>query len=371
MEEMKTSEAPKNERFKSRFGAIMSAIGFTVGIGALWGTPMYISKNGGGFAIIMLVGLSTIIAIPLAVIEFGIGRKTRKTILTGMQSIVGKKSPFNAMGWIGATAGMLLASSFIILNALVVYYFYYALTGKLNDQPVETHQAIYDSLFYNGPMMVVMAIIIAVLYIWVNGQNVAKGLERVCKIMVPSLLGLIILMDVWNLIQPGGINGLVWFLTPDFSVVNSTMLGEALWTVFLMSPVGYSFAWAYGSYMPGEGSEGDIPVNSTVIVLADCCTGILVGLSIFPAMFAAGIDVKALQGLSFYAGIPLTFDKIPGGHILVIIFFLYSCYPADPEFLMYYVVSNAEIERFFACAFCCTACAVHNAHTGFTRAFPS
>ena len=228
------------------------------------------------------------------------------------------------MQWAGSaqSAGMLLASSFIILNALVVYYFFYALTGRLNDQPVEAHQAIYDSLFYNGPMMVVMAIVIAAAYIWVNGQNVAKGLERVCKIMVPSLLGLVILMDVWNLIQPGGIKGLIWFLTPDFSVVNSTMLGEALWTVFLMSPVGYSFAWAYGSYMPGEGSEGDIPVNSTVIVLADCCTGILVGLSIFPAMFAAGIDVSALQGLSFYAGIPLTFDSIPGGHVLVIVFFL-------------------------------------------------
>lgn len=321
-ENNKAVQPKKKEGFKSNFGAIMSVIGFTVGLGSLWGTPMFIAQSGGGLAIIMIVGLSALIAIPLTIIELGLGRKTRTTIIVGMESLVGKGSFFNAMGYIGSLAGFLLASTFVILNGAVLAYFIMGVMGKLSNQTVETHQAIYSGLFANTPVMILLIAIISCAYLVVNSFNVQAGLEKVCKFMVPSLLAMLILMGIWNIVQPGGLKGLIWFFTPNWSVFSLDLLGSAMWTVFLLAPVGYSFGWAFGSYLPGEGAEGDLPTTSTIVVLSDCTVGICVGLSIFPAMFASGIDPMSLATLSFFGGIPLTFDTIPGGRFLVCVFFV-------------------------------------------------
>lgn len=310
----------KEDSFKSRFGAIMSVVGFTVGLGALWGTPMYIARNGGGLAILLVIGLSILIAIPLTTLEMSLGRTSRETIMTGVTKIFGKGTKYDILGWIGSLANVLLTTTFVILNSICLYYLVIAIGGGLSNKSVDEHLAIYSNLFTNVPLMCGIMAVIAFSYFFVIKQGVQAGLERVCKIMVPALLGMIIVLAVWSISLPGGIEGVIWFFKPDFSLFSMTMLGEAMWTVFLLAPIGYTCAWAFGSYMPDKTS--DLPATATIIVLSDTTVGILVGLSIFPAMFAAGLDPASIGQLSFFGGIPLTFDTLPGGRFLVPVFFL-------------------------------------------------
>jgi len=318
--EMNNNVQVKEDSFRSRFGAIMAVVGFTVGLGALWGTPMYISRNGGGLAIILVVFLSIVIAIPLTTLEMSLGRTSRETILTGMNKIAGKESKFNILGWIGIVANLMLTCTFVILCGITLSYMFLAFTGKLTGNTAEQHADIYNGIMTNVPLMIVLCIVIAGSYIFVISRGVQKGLERVCKFMVPVLLVMLIGLAVWGMFLPGGMDGVKWFFKPDFSVFNATMLGEAMWTVFLLAPIGYTAAFAFGSYLPEK--ESDLPGTATVIVLSDTTVGIIVGLSIFPAMFAAGLDPATIGQTSFFGGIPLTFDTLPGGRFLIPVFFV-------------------------------------------------
>ena len=310
----------KEDSFKSRFGAIMAVVGFTVGLGALWGTPMYISRNGGGLAILLVIFLSIVIAIPLTTFEMSLGRTSRETILTGMNNIVGKKSKFNVLGWVGIVANFLLTSTFVILCGVTLAYLFFAFTGVLAGNSAEEHSALYNGLLTNTPVMIGLCALMAGSFIFVIAQGVQKGLERVCKFMVPILLIMITGLAVWSMFLPGGMEGVIWFFKPDFSVFSATMLGEAMWTVFLLAPIGYTAAFAFGSYLPDKTS--DLPGTATIIVLSDTTVGVIVGLSIFPAMFAAGLDPATIGQTSFFGGIPLTFDTLPGGQFLIPVFFV-------------------------------------------------
>ena len=310
----------KEDSFKSNFGAVMANIGFTVGLGALWGTPLYIARTGGGASILVLILLCIFIAIPLCTAEMSFGRTSQKTIFVAMREIAGEKSKFNALGWLGLAANFLLTSTFLILGGVTFAYFIKSLKGSLSGISVEEHTTIYANLLGNSPYMILLSAIVALTFIFVIAQGVQNGLEKVCKILIPGLFIVLILLAIRNITLPGGMEGLIWFFKPDLSKITLDMLGEAMWTVFLLAPIGYTCAWAFGSYMAPK--KSDLPLTAGIIVLTDTIVGIIVGLSIFPAMFAAGIDPMALADMSFFGGIPLTFDTIPGGRFLVPVFFI-------------------------------------------------
>ncbi len=196
--ENNTCTPKKEDSFKSRFGTIMAVVGFTVGLGALWGTPMYIANNGGGLAILLLVFLSIVIAIPLTTFEMSLGRASRETILTGLHKIAGKDSKFNILGWVGVVANLLLTCTFVILCGVTLYYIFYAFSGQLSGKSAEEYAGMYNNLLVNTPLMLVLCAVIAVSFIWVIKQGVQQGLERVCKFMVPILLGMLVLMAGWT-----------------------------------------------------------------------------------------------------------------------------------------------------------------------------
>jgi NSS family neurotransmitter:Na+ symporter len=320
MENNSCTPNKKEDSFKSRFGTIMAVVGFTVGLGALWGTPMYIANNGGGIAILLVVFLSIVIAIPLTTFEMSLGRASRETILTGIDKIAGKGSKYNILGWVGVVANLLLTCTFVILCGVTFAYVFMAFGGQLSGKSAEEYAGMYNGLLTNIPVMLALCALMAGSFIFVIKQGVQKGLERVCKFMVPILLGMLLLMAGWNIFLPGGLEGLIWFFKPDFSVLTLEMFGGAMWTVFLLAPIGYTAAFAFGSYMPEK--DSDLVGTATVIVLSDTTVGILVGLSIFPAMFAAGLDPASIGQSSFFGGIPLTFDTLPGGRFLVPVFFI-------------------------------------------------
>lgn len=343
--EDKSCTPVKEDSFKSRFGAIMAVVGFTVGLGALWGTPMYIARNGGGLAILLVIFLSIVIAIPLTTFEMSLGRTSRETILTGMSKIMGKNSKYNVLGWVGMVANLLLTCTFVILCGVCFYYFFMAVAGGLSNKSVDEHIALYGGLLTNIPVMLGLCALMAGSFIFVIKQGVQAGLERVCKFMVPALLIMLAGMAIWNIFLPGGMEGVIWFFKPDFSKFTLTMLGEAMWTVFLLAPIGYTAAWAFGSYLPDKTS--DLPATATIIVLSDMTVGVIVGLSIFPAMFAAGLDPASIGQLSFFGGIPLTFDTLPGGRFLVPVFFLLAFFALYTTGLGLAEGSIASVKDFF------------------------
>ena len=83
----------KRESWGSRFGFIMSAVGFSVGLGSIWRFPYLASVHGGGAFVFIYIIICILIGIPLFTMEMSLGRKTQLNAVEGIRSLTKKGSP--------------------------------------------------------------------------------------------------------------------------------------------------------------------------------------------------------------------------------------------------------------------------------------
>ena len=89
-----------NQRFSSRMGLLLSALGIAVGTGNIWRFPRIAAQTGGdegagAFLVAWLVFLF-LWSIPLIIAEYALGRKFRSGVIGIFKQAVGKNLP----GWV-------------------------------------------------------------------------------------------------------------------------------------------------------------------------------------------------------------------------------------------------------------------------------
>lgn len=136
---------------------------------------------------------------------------------------------------------------------------------------------------------------------------------------MPLLFALLLALAVRSLTLPGAMAGVAWFLTPDFSQINSAMVLAALGQAFFSLGVGMAAGFAFGGYMHPRNS--DVPGNVAIVVACDTAVAVLAGFVIFPALFAFNIAPDAGPGLLFVT-MPQRFEQMPGGLFFGGAFFL-------------------------------------------------
>ena len=99
------------------------------------------------------------------------------------------------------------------------------------------------------------------------------------KILMPALFLLIVLLAVRALTLPGAGQGIAFYLKPDFSKLNGTVILFAVGQAFFSLSLGMGTMITYGSYL----SKKDNLVSSAGWVsFADTLIALLAGLIIFP-----------------------------------------------------------------------------------------
>ena len=69
--------APDMERWSSRFGFLLAAIGAAVGLGNIWRFSAVVGQNGGGAYLVPFLLAAFVFAVPLLVLEIAVGRSLR------------------------------------------------------------------------------------------------------------------------------------------------------------------------------------------------------------------------------------------------------------------------------------------------------
>ena len=127
-------------------------------------------------------------------------------------------------------------------------------------------------------------------------RGVEKGIEKAAKILMPSLIIIILSLIVYALTLPNSIDGIIFYLVPDFSQINLTVAGNALGQAFFSLSLGMGMLITYGSYID---DDNDIISSATLITLTDVGIAFLAGLIIFPFVFSSGIETQGGPGLIF------------------------------------------------------------------------
>ena len=162
-----------------------------------------------------------------------------------------------------------------------------------------------------------MAIFMSITIMIVAG-GINKGIERTCRLLMPTLLGLILIMVIYGATKSGFSEALAFVFKPDPSKLKASGVLEALGHAFFTLSLGMGAMITYGSY---QKSKGELVGQSVAISVLDTAVALLACLMIFPIVFSYGQEPGGGPGLVFMS-MPLAFAEIgAGGMLLAILFF--------------------------------------------------
>ena len=297
-------------QFGSSLGFIMAAAGSAVGLGNIWRFPYLTGENGGGAFVFVYIICVLLIGLPLLFNEIALGRISRKNPIGAIRETGGGKF------WQSAGVMCVLMCFFVLSYYSVIagWTVAYVFTEILNI-PVDF------AVFVQTPMYVVpLTFFFILLTIMIVLGGVSGGIEKAAKFLMPVLFIIIIFIAGRSVTLEGAQAGIEYYLSPDFSKINSKVILQALGQAFFSMSVGWGLMITFGSYLP---KSSNIIQASSWIAGMDTAVALLGGLMVFPALFALlpGKDPAGGPALVFDV-LPQVFNAMPGGNIIGGLFFI-------------------------------------------------
>ncbi|RZN42871.1 MAG: sodium-dependent transporter [Methanophagales archaeon ANME-1-THS] len=294
------------ERWSSRIGFLLAGIGSAVGLGNIWRFPYIVGQNGGGAFLIPYLISILLLGIPLMILEFAVGRHFRGSTVSSLKRIR------NELKWIGVIVTIVstvILSYYLVITGWTLAFFIFMLSGTelVFGEFIQTY---FSPLFF---------VIVVFMTSFIVAKGIRRGIERTSTIMVPALMGLLAVMVVYALTLPKAVDGISFYLTPDFSrLLDYSVWIAALGQAFFSLSVGSGILLTYGSYLDERVS---LESNSGIIALSDSLISFISGLVVFSIVFSFNFEPAAGPSLAF-ATLPLIFMKVPYGFLLADVFYL-------------------------------------------------
>ncbi len=308
--------------FSSKIGFILAAAGSAVGLGNIWRFPYLAAKHAGGTFLLIYINLAVTFGFTLMITEIAIGRKTGKSALYAF-STLHKKSGF--VGVLASIVPILIIPYYCVIGGWVIKFCWVYLTGQ--------GTAAVDNAYFTDfitkpgePLIWLFIFVLLTLFVILLGVN--KGIENVSKILMPVLVVLSIIIAAFVVTREGALDGVAYYLKPDFSKFTLEAFIAASGQIFYSMSLAMGIMITYGSY-----SDKSTNIESSVrnIEVFDTLIAILAGLMIVPAVFAfSGGDQEALTTgpTLMFVTLPKVFDSMAGGQIIGAAFFILVLFAA-------------------------------------------
>ena len=300
----------------SRQGFILAAAGSAVGLGNIWKFPYVAGENGGAAFLVAYIVIVFTLGVSVMLAEFVIGRAAQRNPVGAFAALKGGRWVW--VGYMGVVAGFVILSFYSVVAGWTIAYIVKSATGLLQASDPKALGAIFgDFVSHPGePLIyhfVFMALTIGVVIAGVHG-----GIERSCKVLLPLLFLIMVALAVRSLTLPGAIEGLRFYLKPDFTKFTGPLLGDALAQAFFSLSLGMGAMLTYGSYLS---RDLNLPRAALWVTLCDTLVALTAGLIILPAVFAFHYDPAAGPGLVFIT-LPAVFAHMPLGTLFAVLFFV-------------------------------------------------
>ena len=303
--------------FKSKSGFILASAGSAIGLGAMWKFPYVMADNGGAAFLFLFIIFTVLIGLPILMSEFVMGVASQ-THSTKAFSKLSNKKYYDIIGHLGNVGVFLLMSFYSVIGGFILIYILRTVKILFTGDQTKDYAALFGQIICN-PVNTIFGV---VLFLLLTGiiviKGVEKGIERASKVLMPMLFVMFLIMIVRALTLPNAMEGVVFFLNPDFSKLDQEGILFALGQSFFSLSVGFGGMLTYASYMK-KGT--DLVQAGGYIVLMNILVTIMAGLAIFPATASLGIDNAQGPGLLFIV-LPYVFDHLPLGSLFYLLFLL-------------------------------------------------
>ena len=266
-------------QFSSRLGFILAAAGSAVGLGNLVAFPVMASKNGGAAFLFVYLAFVALICYPIMLAEIAMGRNSQRSPVGAFTSIPGGGGIWRWAGKLAILTPFMIAVFYTVITVWLVMYIIYSLTGSLDylSEPTTFGEVTTSTgLFLYLPLLLAL-----IFYILMGG--VRHGIERLARILMPTLAVMLILLVIFVLTLDNASAGIAYYLVPDFSKINGSVINGALSQAFFSLSLGMGILITYGSYFS---REDNIPHSTRMVAIADTSIAFFAGMLILPAIFA-------------------------------------------------------------------------------------
>lgn len=313
-------------KFSSKIGVIAATAGSAVGLGTIWRFPAEVEENGGAAFLLLYIICMFALGIPVMLAEFSLGRGGQSDAVGVFRKLARAKG-WQTAGWLAIFSSYLIMAFYMVVEGWTIEYLGESITGGLFDG-IDASSADMAGRF-NGKMQqyicsdirpLVATWVGVVLNIGILIAGVQKGIERLSNIMMPVLFGLLLLFAFVALGFDNSIQGLEYFLKPDFSKITPSIVLSALGQTFFSLSLGMGILITYGAYYPKS-------VNLTQTSLTVCgmvvLVALLMGFIVFPSVASFGLDLTQVRGTALvFVTLPEVFMQLPATQLWSILFFL-------------------------------------------------
>lgn len=328
-------------QWASNIGFILAAAGSAVGLGNIWKFPYLAGANGGGAFVVIYLVMIVIIGFVIMLGEMAIGRNTHLSSV-GAYKKLSEKWAF--VGFIGVVVGFCILAFYSVIGGWVLNYIGKYLIGGISGAEAGNY---FSGFIASTTQPIVWHLVFMVLCCVIVLKGIAGGIEKASKFMMPALFILLVIIAIRSVTLDGAMEGIKFFLKPDFSKVTIGTVMAALGQAFFSLSLGMGAIITYGSYL---GKTENLEKNAIIIPAIDTAVALLAGFAVLPAVFAFGFEPGAGPSLMFIT-LPSVFDSMPFGQFFGILFFILVLFAALTsaisllEVVVAFVIDTFKIER--------------------------
>ncbi|MEI6245363.1 MAG: sodium-dependent transporter, partial [Acidobacteriota bacterium] len=289
--------------------------------------PYLVGSNGGSAFIFVFVLACLMIATPLLVAEFLIGRRAHLSPPEAAGAVAresGLSTKWNAIGILGTIAAFAIISYYTVIAGWVLAYTWKCATGALvglsRPEVARLWSGFLASPVEIGAWHLAFLIVVAV----ISARGVGRGVEVATKVRAPVLLILLVVLMAYAMSIGDVRQGVRFAFAPNFSAITPQVVLAAIGQAFYATGVGMAMMMAMGAYV----TRGTSLVRTALIITGSILlVSLLATLTIFPLVFHYGMNPAAGTELVFDV-LATVFAQMPGGRVFGTLFFLLLVFAA-------------------------------------------
>ena len=337
------------DKLKTRLGFILLSAGCAIGIGNVWKFPYMAGQGGGGAFVLFYLLFLVILGLPILCMEFAVGRASQKSPVKAYQALEKPGQKWHIHGYLTLVGCYLLMMFYTTVTGWMIHYFFLTAGGRFEGLDTNAVANVFNDMLSDPVTMGFWMVVVVATGIFVCMRGLQNGLEKITKVLMLALLGIMVVLAVHSLFLPGAKEGLSFYLLPDWERLKETGLVNtlvgAMNQAFFTLSLGVGAMAIFGSYI---GKEHALLGESVRVVLLDTFVAITAGLIIFPACFTYQVDQTSGPSLVFIT-LPNLFSNMFLGRLWGSLFFLFMAFAALSTVL-------AVFENIICCGMELTGC---------------
>lgn len=295
--------AAQREAFGTKAGFILAAAGSAVGLGNMWRFSYQASEGGGAAFVLVYIGLTLMLGLPLLLAEFSLGRKAQLGPIGALRAAAG--AHWAKLGYVFTLAGLLILAYYSVIAGWTLRYALESLTIGFPQNAGEHFGTIAA-----GPSAVGFHLFFMAATVFIVMGGIRAGIERTALVLMPMLFLLLIGLAIWAIGLPGSAEGYAKYLKPDLAeLTNPNVWRAAAAQSFFSLSLGMGCMLTFASYLS---RQGNLPEAGTIVAFTDFSVAFIAGLVVFPVVFSFGLQaaVGASTVGALFIALPTAFEAM-------------------------------------------------------------